>query len=93
VGVSAGTVVKGLVLLGVAAGLAIMKWRARARLDALEQSGGCVSCSSTNVVMQGGIRFCQDCGYQGRADGGGKIGAELDHIYSQKPTEAERDLG
>ena len=46
---------------------------AKERLDALERAGGCVSCGSQRVVIEGESISCEECGYEGRADRGGRV--------------------
>ena len=53
--------------------------------EALKRSetGGCVACGSKQVVIEGDERRCTECGYAGRADGGGALTAnEFDGIIT-----------
>lgn len=80
-----GDYAKVLSVVAVAVGLVIVRVLARRRIDKMEASRACLSCESADVVEQAGIRTCMACGYQGRADGGGKIDHQvIDEIY-EKP--------
>jgi hypothetical protein len=80
--VSTGFIVKAAAILTVAGAFFVMRVLAKRRLANLERTGGCVSCGSHNLVVQDHVRTCMDCGYQGRADGGGKLDpSAIDSIY------------
>jgi hypothetical protein len=81
----AGDYAKVLSVVAVAVGLVIVRVLARRRIDKMEATRACLSCESTDVVEQAGMRTCMACGYQGRADGGGKIDHQvIDEMY-EKP--------
>lgn len=74
--------VKIAVALVVGGGLVLVKVLAKQRAAKLEASGGCVACGSSKAIVRGVARTCMDCGYEGAADGGGKLHAnDIDNMY------------
>lgn len=66
-----------LVVLAIAAIAAlVLRWHAQRRAEQAERAGGCVACGSQRVVVNQTERSCLECGFTGRADGGGKLSAE-----------------
>ena len=44
----------------------------------------CLACGSSRVSVEGSARVCEECGYSGRADGGGKLSAQELHVMGER---------
>jgi hypothetical protein len=76
---------KVIVAIIIAAAFAVMKLLARRKAAQDDARGGCVVCGSLNLAASGDAKACLDCGYEGRADGGGALTAtEIDSLYDRE---------
>ena len=72
-----------LVVVAITAFAAVVwRWQAQRRAEQAERVGGCLACGSQRVVVNQTERSCLECGFTGRADGGGQLSAqEIDAMY------------
>ena len=68
-----------LILLGSAITFIVVAMRTsrgQQSIAAADASGACIACGSPLVERSDDIARCKSCGYEGRADGGGKLDPE-----------------